>query len=199
MIQEAAMTRQFVAALTRWGLRPNQLSWLGLILVVISCLLYLWHRSSLWLGVGLAISFSFDALDGALARAQGTVSKFGGYLDAVVDRYQEVIAFLVIAGVTGWWVVSFLAVTGSLLTSYNKARVAVEMPVDNKGWPDLLERPQRVVLLIGGLVLDSAIPLPQLLGGRFLYLILGVLAVGTHVTAIQRFLRARRMLEGTPP
>jgi phosphatidylglycerophosphate synthase len=175
------------------------LSWLGLVLAVISCLLYLLHRSSFWLGIGLAVSFSFDVLDGAFARAQDSVSKFGGYLDAVVDRYQEAIAFLVIAAVTGWWAVSFLAVTGALLTSYNKARVAVETPIENKSWPDLLERPQRVILLVIGLLLDNLVPLPDFLGGRFLYLALCVLAVGAHVTAIQRFLRARRMLEGTSP
>lgn len=189
------MFRQLVERLTRWGVRPNHLTWLGLTLVVVSCLLYALHRSSFWLGVGLAVSFSFDALDGAFARAQGHVTKFGGYLDAVVDRYQEVLAFLFIAAVTGWWAVSFLAVTGALLTSYNKARVALEMPIENKNWPDLLERPQRLVLLVAGLILDGLVPLPDFLGGRFLYLALGVLAVGTHVTAIQRFLRARGMLE----
>jgi phosphatidylglycerophosphate synthase len=192
------MTRQFVAYLTRLGIRPNQLTWFGLILVIISCALYPLHRSSLWLGVGLAIAFSFDALDGALARAQGNVTKFGGYLDAVVDRYQEIVAFLAVAWVTGWWPVCFLGVTGAMLTSYNKARVAIEMPVENKAWPDLLERPQRMGLLVLGLVFDSTLPLPDFLGGRFLFLVLCVLTIGTHLTAIQRFLRARRILESPP-
>jgi len=199
MIQERRMTRHLVAYLTRLGIRPNQLTWLGLGLVVIFCALYLFHKSSPWLGVGLAIAFSFDALDGALARAQGSVSKFGGYLDAVVDRYQETAAFLAIAWVTGWWLVCFLAVTGALLTSYNKARVAIEMPIANKGWPDLLERPQRMGLLVLGLVFDGTLPLPSYLGSRFLFLMLCVLAIGTHLTAIQRFLRARRMLAGAAP
>ena len=190
------MTRWFFALLTRLGATPNRLTLLGLGLVLVSCAAYLLHRDSLWLGVSLAISVSFDALDGALARAQGTVTKFGGYLDAVVDRYQEIAAFLAIAWVTGWWLVCFLAVTGATLTSYNKARLAIEMPVDNKAWPDLMERPQRVVLLVIGLVLDGLVPLPDFLGCRFLYLALCVLALGTHATAVQRFLRARRMLVG---
>ena len=189
------MMRRLADLFTRWGIRPNHLTCIGLALVLLSCALYLLHRSSLWLGVGLAISFSFDALDGALARAQGSVSKFGGYLDAVSDRYQEVAAFLAIAWVTGWWPICFLAVTGAILTSYNKARVAIETPIDNKNWPDLLERPQRLILLIAGLVLDGAVPLPQILGGRFLFLMLCALAVLTHATALQRFFRARRLLE----
>jgi phosphatidylglycerophosphate synthase len=189
------MKRWFFGLLTRLGATPNKLTLAGLVLVLVSCAAYLVHRNSFWLGISLAISVSFDALDGGLARAQGSVTKFGGYLDAVVDRYQEIAAFLAIAWVTGWWLVCFLAVTGATLTSYNKARLAIEMPVDNKGWPDLMERPQRLIALLGGLLLDNFLPLPNLLGGRFLFLVLCLLALLTHVTAIQRFFRARGKLE----
>jgi archaetidylinositol phosphate synthase len=187
--------RWLLGLLTRRGIEPNQLTLLGLALAAVSCAAYLLHRNSFWLGVSLAISFSFDALDGWLARAQGSVTRFGGYLDAVVDRYQEIVSFLAIAWVTGWWLVCFLAVTGATLTSYNKARLAIEMPIQNKGWPDLMERPQRLILLLIGLLLDPFLPLPDWLGTRFLFLILAALALLTHVTAVQRFFRAKRMLE----
>jgi len=189
------MGRGLVAMLTRLGATPNRVTLLGLVLVAVSCVAYLLHRNSFWFGVSLAISMSCDALDGALARAQGSVTKFGGYLDAVVDRYEEIAAFLAIAWVTGWWLMCFLTVTGATLTSYNKARLAIEIPVDNKAWPDLLERPQRMVLLFAGLLLDPFLPLPEWLGDRFLFLVLCALALLTHVTAIQRFLRARRNLD----
>ena len=84
------------------------------------------------------MSFGFDSLDGAVARYQHSQSAYGSYLDAVVDRYEEIATYFVIAWVNGWWMASFVAVTGSLLISYNKARVALERKIDNKGWPDML-------------------------------------------------------------
>ncbi len=176
------------------GITPNQVTWLGLVLVVTNCAAYIVHQNSVWFGVGLALSFAFDALDGAVARLQGRTSKFGGYLDAVVDRYQELAAYFAIAWVNDWWMVSFLAITGSFLVSYNKARTAIEIPIQNHNWPDLLERFERIVIICGALILDPFVPLPDFLGGRVLYLGVAVIAVGSHVTAVQRFYRARSLL-----
>jgi archaetidylinositol phosphate synthase len=180
--------------LARSGLTPNQITWIGLGLVLANCALFALHRSSILFGLGLAVSFAFDSLDGAVARLQGTASKYGGYLDAVIDRYQEIAVYLTIAWLEGWWLACFLAATGSLLTSYHKARTAIEMPIDNSKWPDLLERLERVIILCIALVLDSLFTLPAMLGGRVLLAALVVLGVLTHVTAIQRFVRARAML-----
>ena len=72
--------------------------------------------------------------------------------------------------------VVLLVITGSLVTSYNKARAAIEIPVDNKARPDLLERPARLFLLCGSLIMDAAVPIPSTFGGRLLYLMLIVLS-----------------------
>jgi phosphatidylglycerophosphate synthase len=186
--------RWFLDWLAGSDVTPNQITCIGLVLVLTNCGLYLVYRDTFWLGVGLALSFTFDSLDGAIARRQGTQSKYGGFLDAIADRYQETAAYLVIAWVNDLWPAAFFVVTGSLLTSYNKARTAIEIPVDNKDWPDLLERPQRIWILCTALILDSAIPVPAALGGRLLTVTLVVLAVLTHFTAAQRFFRARRKL-----
>src|SRR5260370_24994413 len=111
--------------LSTCGVTPNQVTCVGFGLVLLNCGLYLVHRDNYFFGVGLALSYTFDALDGAIARRQGTVSKFGGYLDAVIDRYQEIAAYFVLAIVTGWWLVIFLLPTGCLLIGYNKARAAI--------------------------------------------------------------------------
>lgn len=171
---------------------PNQITFLGLALVAINAVLYLFHRNSFWFGLGLALSFLFDALDGLVARRQGTVSKYGGFLDAMVDRYQEIVTYLVIGIVTHWWAVIFFITTGSMLTSYNKARVAIEMPVDNKGWPDLLIRHRRLWILCFGLMADSSVP-------WMLHFVLASLAVMTHYTAAQRYFRARTMFARIKP
>ena len=180
--------------LARLKISPNQVTWAGLVLVLVNCGLFSLHRDTLWFGLGLAIAFAFDALDGAVARITKSTSNYGGYLDAVVDRYQEVVVYFTIAWVTGYWMVCFLAITGSLLISYNKARTAIEIPIDNNRWPDLLERLERLVYICLALVIDplinSWIDLPE----RFLFYAIAILAVLTHLTAAQRFFRARQML-----
>jgi CDP-diacylglycerol--glycerol-3-phosphate 3-phosphatidyltransferase/archaetidylinositol phosphate synthase len=184
--------------LARAGLTPNQVTWIGLVLVLANSAGYVAHRQSFWFGVGLIVSFSFDGLDGAVARLTGLSSKYGGYLDAVIDRYQEMAVYLAIAWVTGWWLAAFFAVTGSLMISYNKARTAMEIAIDNHNWPDLLERFERIVIICAALVLDPFIPLPAFLGGSVLFLGVVFIAVLSHVTAIQRFIRARGMLLRMP-
>jgi phosphatidylglycerophosphate synthase len=184
--------RSMAAPLVLLGVTPNQVTVTGLFLVLANCALYYWHRNPLWFGLGLALSFVFDALDGAVARRTNAATKFGGYLDAVVDRYQEITVFFVIACVTGWWALCFLALSGAMLTSYNKARTAIEMPVDNNGWPDLMERLERIILLCAGLIFDPFLPLPLVPGT--LFLALALIALLSHVTAVQRFLRARQRI-----
>ena len=179
---------RFVSLVLSTGVSPNQITIIGLVLVCFNCGLFVWSANTLWFGSGLIAALLFDSLDGIVARAQGASSKFGGYLDAVIDRYQEVAVYLSIGLVTGLWIPVFLVMTGSFLTSYNKARVALEIPTDNKEWPDLLERPTRLFILcvglIGAPILDWFLPMA-----------LWMLVVMTHFTALQRFTRARFALE----
>ena len=169
-------------ALARTGMSPNAVTLTGLVLVAGAAAAYLHHRNDLAFGVSLAVAFGFDGLDGAVARVTGRATRFGGYLDAVVDRYQEMIALAAIAWVHDLWPAAFLCLSGSFLTSYNKARVALEMPVGNAEWPDLIERFERVVILIAILAFG-------VVGAGLL--VLGALA---HASAVQRFWRARRRL-----
>ena len=78
--------------LVRAGLSPNQVTIIGLALVVANCALYVVHESTLWFGILLALSFAFDGLDGAVARITDRTSKFGGYLDAGVRHINLVFA-----------------------------------------------------------------------------------------------------------
>ena len=138
-------------------------------------------------GVALLLASALDMLDGAVARATGTASPFGAFLDSVADRYSEaamwmalVIVFaqkndaLLVAG-------SVLAMAGSLLVSYARAR-AEGLGLDCEvGW---FQRPERVVALALGLMV------PDLLLGPVVWL----LAIVTNVTVVQRVLHVRRLL-----
>lgn len=174
------------------GLHPNGVTLLGLCLVLANAAAYFWHRSQLLFGLGLAISFAADSLDGAVARLRSECTLFGSYLDAMVDRYQESIVLLTIGYINAAWLPAGLALAGSLLTSYAKARVAIEVSIDNNDWPDLFERQERVIFLCGLLVLGGIVAtqfdLNIIVPGLWIF------AVLTHFTAVQRMMRARKRL-----
>lgn len=188
-IWEAAAT-----PLIRAGLTPNQVTLAGLALITVSAAFYLWHHSAIVFGVMLALSFAFDALDGAVARRRGMQSKAGGYLDAVVDRYQELAVLAALAWVHDLWALALAVFSGSVLTSYAKARAALEIAISNDGWPDFFERLERIIflcaLLIGaGLLARFGASVDVVVAAG-----LAVMAVLTHATALQRFFRAQHML-----
>lgn len=172
----------------------NQVTLMGLGLIALVSLAYAWHRAPFWYAVTLALAFSADSLDGAVARLRGESSAFGGYLDAVVDRYQELIAIGVLAYVHDAWAAAYFAFSGAVLTSYMKARAAIERPVDNVAWPDFFERQERIFFICLALVCQSLFGAAHDLIPAALW----ILAALTHATAVQRFLRARSLLREGP-
>jgi len=113
--------------LIRIGMTPNQVTATGLALVVLTSGLYLWHGNPLVFGVTLAFAFAFDALDGAVARRRDMCTKSGGYFDAMVDRYQELVVLAAIAAVADlWWLallgLSLLAIMQQLLLRFWQRR-----------------------------------------------------------------------------
>jgi CDP-diacylglycerol---glycerol-3-phosphate 3-phosphatidyltransferase len=124
-----------------------------------------------------------DVLDGAMARARGVKSPFGGVLDSVCDRLVDGAVF---AGITWWaaerelWLLVGLAltclVTGQLI-SYIKAR-AGEAGLRADG--GLVERAERLILgLLGVGLVGLGVPYA-------LDIALGLLAVGSVITVGQR-------------
>jgi phosphatidylglycerophosphate synthase len=180
--------------LVRMGLSANQVTLIGLVLITTNCAAFLWHRSTLIFGLGLAICFTADALDGSVARLRGQSSRLGGYFDAITDRYQELFVVLAIAIVSAEWLACFFALSGAFLTSYAKARVAIEQPIDNVAWPDMFERLERIVYVCTMLILDGVV---YEINGSTIVLRAGLwlLAVLTHATALQRIARAVSLLK----
>src|SRR5690606_25517953 len=132
----------------------------------------------------------------AVARLRDQCTRFGGYLDAMVDRYQEVVVFLTLAAAADDWLPACLALSGGLLTSYAKARVAVEQPISNDDWPDLFERLERIIAVCLLLVVDGVVAWLMATPPAVLSIGLWLLAAATNATAVQRFLRARTLLGG---
>jgi len=140
---------------------------------------------------GLLVLFAgiFDMFDGAMARFLNTATTFGAFFDSTLDRYSESIIlfgmlvyalqrpdlhdiFWPFAHEQLWMIaVIFIAVVGSLMVSYTKAR-AEGLGLECK--TGLLARPERVVLLAIGLLSGTSI------------WALALLAIFSQVTAIER-------------
>lgn len=180
--------------LARLGITPNTLTCIGLLLSAVTALVI----ASGYLQVGgVLVLFAgiFDMFDGAMARVRSAATTFGAFLDSTLDRYSESIIlfglFYYAMQHTGlqeplWpfgneqmWMMTFIfaSVVGSLMVSYTKAR-AEGLGLECK--TGLLARPERVVLLAIGLLTHTGI------------WALALLAVFSHITAIERILSVWR-------
>ena len=193
---KTAFTRSFTPfarVLVQLKISPTTITLLGLVFMVASCLFVLLTKRVVMFCVLVTASGLFDALDGAVARLSGRVTKFGAYLDAMCDRYVEGIVVLTVAAITGYWVLSGWLLLGAMLVSYAKARAAMEVSVTNQEWPDLMERTERSAIFLVGLLMSRLIGWSPL--GRDLFwwtlLLLGALV---HATLIQRILRAKHFI-----
>ncbi len=81
-------------------------------------------------GVLVQVSSILDGVDGEIARATGRVTRVGGFLDAILDRYVDItiIASLALLSIKLGYnpqlvlLVSLAALTGDLMVSYVHAR-----------------------------------------------------------------------------
>ncbi|WP_243678465.1 CDP-alcohol phosphatidyltransferase family protein [Vulcanisaeta distributa] len=140
----------------------------------------------------LIIASAFDMLDGLIARYWGgRTSRLGAFLDSTLDRYVDFIALIDL------WIVSnmdllsmvslLLAILGSLMTSYTRARAeALGIKMIGVG---LLEREERLILIL----LILLIFIITGAGAVALYGLL-LLALLTNITAIERIVTVVKSL-----
>jgi CDP-diacylglycerol--glycerol-3-phosphate 3-phosphatidyltransferase len=174
----------------RLGLTPNTLTIIGLGLVCIIAAVIAAGYEALG-AVLLIFGAGFDATDGSLARLTNRVTKFGGFLDSSLDRYADGILMLALVwrGIelqNRWMIIlAVIALIGSFLVSYTRARaegIGIQM---KEGWFTRLER---MIVLVLGLLSTLVI------GQTGLLIALGILAVLSNLTAIQRIVATKRKL-----
>lgn len=170
------------AFLNRIGLMPNTVTLIGLVGNAVGA--YFLARGQMTIGgIFVLLMGPVDALDGAMARLRGHPTQFGAFVDSVTDRYSELAIYggLLIYYVSrqDWLPAAlvYLAASGSVLVSYIRAR-AQSVGVETK--VGILTRFERYLVLAPALVFN--IPLVAL----------WILAVFTHITALQRILDVRR-------
>lgn len=166
--------------LSRIGVTANALTATGIVIAGIGSVFI--GQGRLFLGfIFLILTGLPDALDGAVAKASGTSSVRGAFLDSVSDRVTDILLFCGIA----WYLASNepgrimmlpVAVMGAaMLISYQRAK-AESLGFDAKG--GIMERAERfIVLALGLLISDILIP------------VLWVMLILTLITAIQRFIK----------
>lgn len=182
--------RPLGSGLGRTGITANQLTVAGLVISAATAAAV----GGGWLGLGaalLALSAVPDLLDGAVAKASGTASPRGAFLDSVVDRVGDTLvlggmAWYLAGAEGGHAAVLPLAVVGaSNLVSYERAR-AESLGFTARG--GLMERAERMILIGIALVFSPV-----------MVAILWLLLALTLFTAVQRFVMVWRQASPSSP
>jgi len=184
-----------IPRLRRSLLTPNQLTVLGLALAV--CVPFGFYVHPFWGFIFMVLSGCADAMDGLVAKNQGTHSTFGAFLDSSLDRISDFLYLM------GFWVLFwkdthllfastliFLSYLFTFMISYTKARVQSLGGSCEKG---LMERGVRTLyLILWALVLGILAPGFNTL----LWFGLILFCALTLITVIQRIVHVRAQFTG---
>ncbi len=184
--------RRLAAPLTtllgRLSVSPDAVTLAGGLLALTAAALLVGGRP-VWAGVVFLLGSALDLVDGALARSGRGPTPFGAFLDSTVDRIAEGVMLAAVAyrfALAGEAVHAagvVLALLASVLVSYTRARAEALGLSCRTG---LMTRPERVVVLGAGLLLDLLAPA------------VWTIAALSAVTALQRVLHTRRALARRP-
>jgi len=170
------------AFLNKLGVTPNAMTLLGLFGHIGAA--YLLARGEMvWGGVVVLVMGPFDALDGTMARLRGKVSRFGGFLDSVVDRYAEL---FLLGGLLFYYLqqpqwlpvlLVYAAAAGSVMVSYTRSRGET---AGFKVTSGIMTRVERYIVIVLSLLVNLPI------------IALWILAILGNLTALQRIWLVRK-------
>jgi CDP-diacylglycerol--glycerol-3-phosphate 3-phosphatidyltransferase len=171
--------------LHRLGITPNAITILGCVLSMAGAALIALGRWPAGIAVALMGGFA-DAVDGLLARQSQQTTRFGAFLDSVLDRWSDsaffigLLVYFARADMVMEEVLSGLALSFSLLVSYTRARAEGIGARCSRG---LFTRLERFSVLMAGLILDQ------------MTIALWVIATLSALTAIQRIYYTWRFIQ----
>jgi len=210
-----------VYCLVKFGVTPNFITATGLFFNIVAAVILIngamnSERGDFscvgWAGLVILFAGLFDMLDGQVARASKTTSKFGALFDSVLDRYSELIVFfgicyyLILQGYFFSSLFCFIALIGSMMVSYVRARaegLGIECSVG------FMQRPERVIIISAGAILCgvfyyfagdyeilvSWLPFPLFEPIVILVVPIVIVAIFSNVTAIGRLNYCRKVLK----
>jgi CDP-diacylglycerol---glycerol-3-phosphate 3-phosphatidyltransferase len=172
-------------SLAQAGVSPDMVTVTGTVGATVSALVF-YPRGLFFVGTLFIWAFvMFDMVDGAVARAGGSSSRFGAVLDSSCDRIADAAVF----GTLAWWfarndqpallAAALLCLVLGSLTSYIKARAEGAGFSCNVG---IAERSERLIIVLVGTGLTGwpfRLPFVQAIA-------LWVLVAASTVTVIQR-------------
>jgi len=138
-----------IRSLARWGVNPNSFTLAGVVITSMAAAALMMGHLRIG-GVLILIGGLCDSIDGSLARSVGKASRFGALFDSAIDRYSEFVMFL---GMLTYFamlkdysacVVTFMALCGSIMVSYTRAR-AESLGFESRA--GLMQRAERIILL----------------------------------------------------
>lgn len=172
----AVVLRGIVKALLGTKVHPNVLTAMGLVISI--CAAWYLHKGEFFLAGWIMLFGALaDLVDGPVARASNRVTRFGGFFDSVLDRYTDLVLLMGMlvyyASIDRFFyvVLTAVAMTGSVLVSYTRARSENVIDSCKVGF---LERPERMVLMLIGAFFAKMAP------------VIWVLAVLSNVTVAHR-------------
>ena len=182
------MVTPLINRFTKWGLSPNSFTLAGVIITCLAAIVFIMGYLRLG-GVLILLGGVCDAMDGSLARSAGKATRFGALFDSALDRYSEFVMFFGVAVhfilVKDYQtsVVVFLALCGSIMVSYCRAR-AESLGFDSK--VGIMQRPERIVLLgLGAMIHVLALKVA-----------IWLIAIFANFTALQRIRHAHKQETG---
>jgi len=178
------------ARLARTRLTPDLITVLGTVGAVVGALAFFTRGAFLIGSLWISFFVMADMLDGALARARGSSSRWGAFLDSTLDRVADAAIF----GALAFWfgsggdnsvlaAVSLVCLVGAAVTSYIKARAEGLGMTCNVGFAERTER--LIIVLLGTGLAGLGVPYVQALA-------LWLLAAASLVTVGQRLVEVRR-------
>lgn len=189
-----------IKGMIRIGFTPNLVTTIGFVLNITATIMLLYAAGEMtgstsivgWSGAVILFAGLFDMMDGRLARIGNMSSMFGALWDSTLDRYSELFTLFGIAmylilnsWVTGG-VLTFLAMVGSVMVSYVRARaegLGIECKVG------LMQRPERVVLTSLGAILCGIFD-----NLWFLVVPIVIIAILANITAFWRICHCYKVL-----
>lgn len=197
----------FVNWMIKVGVTPNFITTVGFLLNLFATCVFIyagiyaeWHDFTYvgWGGGIILLAGLFDMLDGRLARVGKMSSSFGALYDSVLDRYSElsiyfgICYYLVLQGYFFFSIISFIALIGSLMVSYVRARaegLGIECKV---GW---MQRPERIVLISLGAVFCGIFCNIQLFDSVYILVVpISIIAIFANITAFARIYHCHTVL-----
>lgn len=186
----AVVVEPVARGLLKVGLTPNVTTLAGTALTMLSSMVLIPTGHLVWAAVLSLFFAAFDMVDGTMARLGGGGTAFGSTLDASCDRLTDGALF---GAITIWLIyvadaapinvaASLAVIVLSQTISYIKARgEAGGLKIDG----GLIERPERLILGLGGIALEGfGVP-------HAVVVSLWILLVGSVITVVQRLLLAK--------